>query len=248
MKIKNKKILKNGTIGAYVYYPKEKKWKWRFIGRQKKKGGQFDIKQFMFHKGYMELSCKDIFNLLLAYLNKNDYPHILNNIHFKNNKLIPCLHEWRSNVLQNGIRAGQRVWCKMRLENGIRRYVSGIIAEDWTPLQWNIGDGYHGNYQVGSPNPSVNVNLTENEIRLDSDSEDDNDSEDDTEEATITTSRFTLIPNLFAYNKDYANELQTKYCERYESELFGDTEWYKNPDVSEKNQRYLLESMLRNSH
>ena len=26
MKIKNKRILKNGAIAGYVYYPKDKKW------------------------------------------------------------------------------------------------------------------------------------------------------------------------------------------------------------------------------
>lgn len=39
MKIKNERILKNGAIGAYVYYSSEKKWKWRIIGHSKKKGG-----------------------------------------------------------------------------------------------------------------------------------------------------------------------------------------------------------------
>jgi uncharacterized protein YrrD len=38
MKTKNKRVLKNGAIGAYVYYPKDKKWKWRIIGRSKKGG------------------------------------------------------------------------------------------------------------------------------------------------------------------------------------------------------------------
>ena len=38
MKIKNKKVLKNGRIGGYVYYPENKKWKWRIIGNMK--GGE----------------------------------------------------------------------------------------------------------------------------------------------------------------------------------------------------------------
>ena len=38
MKIKNKKVLKNGRIGGYVYYPEDKKWKWRIIGNMK--GGE----------------------------------------------------------------------------------------------------------------------------------------------------------------------------------------------------------------
>ena len=35
MKTKGRRVLKNGTIGAYVYNSKTKKWNWRFIGRQK---------------------------------------------------------------------------------------------------------------------------------------------------------------------------------------------------------------------
>ena len=39
MKVRDKRILKNGTVAGYVYCPKEKKWKWRFLkgGRKKKK-------------------------------------------------------------------------------------------------------------------------------------------------------------------------------------------------------------------
>ena len=34
MRVKGKRILKNGTIAGYVYNSKTKKWNWRFIGRQ----------------------------------------------------------------------------------------------------------------------------------------------------------------------------------------------------------------------
>jgi len=40
---KGKRILKNGAIGAYVYYAKEKNWKWRIIGRNTSKGGTMTI-------------------------------------------------------------------------------------------------------------------------------------------------------------------------------------------------------------
>lgn len=42
MRVKNQRVLKNGTVAGYVYYNKEKKWKWRFIGKKamkKLKGG-----------------------------------------------------------------------------------------------------------------------------------------------------------------------------------------------------------------
>lgn len=38
MRVKGKRILKNGVTAGYLYYPKEKKWKWRFI-KGKQKGG-----------------------------------------------------------------------------------------------------------------------------------------------------------------------------------------------------------------
>lgn len=38
MRIKNKRVLKNGEIAGYVYYTAEKKWKWRIIGGPKKGG------------------------------------------------------------------------------------------------------------------------------------------------------------------------------------------------------------------
>ena len=38
MRVKNKRVLKNGAIGGYVYYPSEKKWKWRIISGPKKGG------------------------------------------------------------------------------------------------------------------------------------------------------------------------------------------------------------------
>ena len=47
MRVKGKRIMKNGMEAGYVYYSKEKKWKWRIIGKAKKskrvqKGGTYD--------------------------------------------------------------------------------------------------------------------------------------------------------------------------------------------------------------
>lgn len=40
MKIKGKRILKNGVTAGYVYYKNDKKWKWRFLKGPKKKNKQ----------------------------------------------------------------------------------------------------------------------------------------------------------------------------------------------------------------
>ena len=41
MCVKGKRVLKNGAVAGYVYYSKEKKWKWRIInGPTKLKGGE----------------------------------------------------------------------------------------------------------------------------------------------------------------------------------------------------------------
>ena len=47
MRVKGKRVLKNGMEAGYVYYSKEKKWKWRIIGKAKKskrvqKGGNYE--------------------------------------------------------------------------------------------------------------------------------------------------------------------------------------------------------------
>lgn len=54
MRVKNKRVLKNGAVAGYVYYKKDKKWKWRIVGHVKKnkKGGsncQFDWNKIVFY-------------------------------------------------------------------------------------------------------------------------------------------------------------------------------------------------------
>jgi len=41
MRIKSKRVLKNGAVAGYVYYSDEKKWKWRIVGHTKSKKGGF---------------------------------------------------------------------------------------------------------------------------------------------------------------------------------------------------------------
>jgi hypothetical protein len=43
MEIKNKRVLKNGAIAGYVYFPKDKKWKWRIVGKQMKGGNNINV-------------------------------------------------------------------------------------------------------------------------------------------------------------------------------------------------------------
>ena len=45
MRIKGKKKMKNGAVGGYVYYSKEKKWKWRIVKGPSKKGGNPQTEQ-----------------------------------------------------------------------------------------------------------------------------------------------------------------------------------------------------------
>ena len=80
--IKNKRILKNGAIGGYVYYANENKWKWRIIGnnktKTKHKGG---------HKGgynYDRLILHNIDDLDIDDLNIMLYPLSAENQHILN--------------------------------------------------------------------------------------------------------------------------------------------------------------------
>ena len=43
MRIKGKRVLKNGAVAGYVYYSKEKKWKWRIVGRAQRGGDPNEI-------------------------------------------------------------------------------------------------------------------------------------------------------------------------------------------------------------
>ena len=45
MQIKQKRVLKNGATAGYVYYPKDRKWKWRITsGPSEKKGRKLRLK------------------------------------------------------------------------------------------------------------------------------------------------------------------------------------------------------------
>ena len=44
MRIKSKRVLKNGAVAGYVYYSDEKKWKWRIVGHINSKKGGFEPK------------------------------------------------------------------------------------------------------------------------------------------------------------------------------------------------------------
>ena len=87
MRVKNKRILKNGAIAGYVYYKDEKKWKWRIIGRKKMKGG--------FEKGNIVKNKKNgkIYRITAAFSNlliakpENAKERNRNTIKFKSNEL-----------------------------------------------------------------------------------------------------------------------------------------------------------------
>jgi hypothetical protein len=70
MIIKETRILQNGALAGYVYYNKEKKWKWRIIGRNEKKGGGKDeIIEELKQKGKYDEWVK--YGSLFGYINKN---------------------------------------------------------------------------------------------------------------------------------------------------------------------------------
>lgn len=71
MKVKGKRILKNGAVGAYVYYKKEKKWKWRIVEGPKKKKPQSGGAQF--------IPTENLFFKKIQVNNNNNSRNILSN-------------------------------------------------------------------------------------------------------------------------------------------------------------------------
>ena len=62
MRIKGKRVLKNGAIAGYVYYPSDKKWKWRIIGRKKNIKGGSESKKNNINEEY----CKRILDVSVS--------------------------------------------------------------------------------------------------------------------------------------------------------------------------------------
>ena len=94
MKVKNKRILKNGAVAGYVYYESEKKWKWRIIkgplkgGRKKKKfkGKKVNPLNYIrntYHEVMQEQVDSDIFN---EYNENNEYNEYFDNVNFSRKK------------------------------------------------------------------------------------------------------------------------------------------------------------------
>lgn len=89
MRVKGKRILKNGVTAGYVYYPKEKKWKWRFI-KGKQKGGIVTDENFnaiMNQYKQYKPSANEI-NEILGLEEQVNYRNINQNINQNRNNLI----------------------------------------------------------------------------------------------------------------------------------------------------------------
>lgn len=68
MKIKGKRILKNGAVAGYVYYSHDRKWKWRIIGhvsKKKMRGGVYIPPEFRKLIDNFNLKTYQNFNILL---------------------------------------------------------------------------------------------------------------------------------------------------------------------------------------
>ena len=86
MKVKGKRILKNGAVAGYVYYSKEKKWKWRIIGRDKKGGGgNAQSKMITFYRNSLFTKEKLSLN---TYIHKFDDLHDLFDTIIEHNRLL----------------------------------------------------------------------------------------------------------------------------------------------------------------
>jgi hypothetical protein len=80
IKVKSKRTLKNGAVAGYVYYSKEKKWKWRIIGRDKKQKGGVNKKYWfrvvqtrenIYKKFNNQTKINDVKSIISNHLNQN---------------------------------------------------------------------------------------------------------------------------------------------------------------------------------
>lgn len=80
MRVKGKRILKNGAVAGYIYYSDEKKWKWRIFKGPKKgmKGGENNAINLAKKHGF-ELVHPNTPLLTVQGWIKNGYPWALNN-------------------------------------------------------------------------------------------------------------------------------------------------------------------------
>jgi hypothetical protein len=75
MRVKGKRVLKNGAVAGYVYYSNDRKWKWRIIGHvsKKKKGGVYiqpEFNDYFFKIGINLSNFQDFYKLLDKYIKK----------------------------------------------------------------------------------------------------------------------------------------------------------------------------------
>ena len=91
MRVKGKRVLKNGMEAGYVYYSKEKKWKWRIIGKAKKskrvqKGGT-DVNFGMLFKEHVLKIRSKTFKNIKNFVKDKDKENIYKGIE-------PIIHEF----------------------------------------------------------------------------------------------------------------------------------------------------------
>ena len=101
MKIKGKRILKNGVTAGYVYYKNDKKWKWRFLKGPKKKNKQ---------KGGNKVTNANILRELINSL--SDEELIFDNINkhqFSNEDIVEIVLETLSNKYEINSNTENRV-------------------------------------------------------------------------------------------------------------------------------------------
>jgi len=158
MKIKEKRLLKNGAIAGYVYYAKENKWKWRIIGRNNKKGGS-PYSLTLIRENHDDDCIYTIDDIINA-----DYMNMINNyfrrcLELNNNHGIPEIYfkiynNTNHNTNRNNNR-NYRIYNSNILQNIHQMCINGTANMQQTTIYWSTTP-YENSSNRQSLNNTVN--------------------------------------------------------------------------------------------
>jgi hypothetical protein len=201
-KIKNKRILKNNAIGGYIYDKTQNKWKWKLFGKQ---NGGVKLPHELEKEILSYVDCESFYKSLLEiYINNMPlYRSLFTNEIFID-KLVICTIQWRQlissmythpylNIYKGfGLKKNDLIWYKMPGS----KYISGKVSEDWIP---HMNKSYPSSKNYNKYLPIINQPNSSNKSIV---------------KKYKLSNIYTLIPNIFAIDADFAEMLNNRIEEK----------------------------------
>lgn len=146
MRVKGKRILKNGAVAGYVYYNNDKKWKWRIIKGPKKriKGGALNNSYEFEDLSY----CFDSYDTPLIYDENKNTNHPYN---------YACIRDWKINDKLKGLGIGSYQLMYLIFNNELDKVYVNL---SWNDNFWNKFLNFGGTkYNSNVRNTKCGVNV-----------------------------------------------------------------------------------------